>query len=154
MSMARNKSKEFKLKPRERVFLQKLGELNDIGASYMASGYNCKTKDIASVCGSRLLRRLNETMPHREIGQTIIGVQRIYQRTSELMDSIDHKAAVKATDLAGQFIGMKDQGTPSTAGIQIAIIQQLPAGTDQGRVDATQETITISEASKPLALKD
>lgn len=153
--MSRSKDKPFKLKPRERVFLQKIDELKDIGDAYLGSGYNCKNKEVACVAGSRLLRRINENMPHRDIGQTIIGVQAVYQRTKELMvQDTDKKAAVKAADLAGQFIGMKDQLIPSPAGIQIAIIQRIPEGKEQGRVDATQEAILISQGSKPLALKD
>ena len=54
------------LKPRHVKFLKAYAKCGDIGKAYLASGYRCKSKDVASACGSKLLKKLESRMSLQE----------------------------------------------------------------------------------------
>ena len=60
------KEKQRRLKPQHAKFLKAYAECGDIGKAYLSAGYKCKNKNVASACGSKLLKKYEFQMDLEE----------------------------------------------------------------------------------------
>lgn len=135
--------KPFILRKKHRKFLENYGKLGDIGDSYLSAGYKCKNKEVATSCGHKLLRKLDENIDWRQVVEAVCPNTELAGRLTNLLHHKDGRVAAAA---GGHLAKVKGWVPPEGEGerqIQIAIYtgstpEQISKGeSDQKVIDVT-----------------
>ncbi len=118
--------KQVKLKPKEMRFLEEYAKCGNHADAYLAAGYKVKSREVARTCGSRLLRRLDESMDYREILDAVgLTDRRLAEGLNILIDHKDARVRVQALALATKCKGWQKDDLDAPRGAVI-VINQLP----------------------------
>ena len=141
--------KRQRLKPRHRKFLESYAQTGDSTEAYLAAGYKAKTREVARVNGSRLIRNLFETMDYRETMDNLgLDDRRLAEILKELAEHEDPKIRVRAADIISKCRGWQRETLDLGQGAQIVIVQQRPH--EIGRAEEAE--LIEAEEEKPVAL--
>jgi hypothetical protein len=111
-----------KLKPRERKFLEEYAKCGNHADAYLAAGYKVKSREVARTCGSRLLRRLDESMDYREVLESVgLSDRRLATALDMLIDHKDARVRVQALALAAKCKGWQKDDQAPPQGVTIII---------------------------------
>jgi len=117
--------KKVKLKPKEMRFLEEYAKCGNHADAYLAAGYKVKSREVARTCGSRLLRRLDESMDYREILDAVgLTDRRLAEGLNILIDHKDARVRVQALALATKCKGWQLDRQEIPRGITVVINQQ------------------------------
>jgi len=141
------------LRPREARFLKNVANGMDYGDSYLAAGYQCKNKEVASACGSKLLRRLEEIMTDQEKVEVMVPTSEVVATGRELMLCAEDRIRLGATNMISEWKGMKTQKGEGVQGATIVIVQQL-SEKDSDVIDVSKQKSIVIEPPKRMAITD
>ena len=113
--------KPFILRKKHRKFLENYGKIGDIGDAYLSAGYKCKSKEVATASGSKLLRKIDENTDWRQIVEAACPNTALAGRLTNLLHHKDGRVAAAA---GGHLAKVKGWTPPEGEGerpIQIAI---------------------------------
>ncbi len=135
--MEQKRPKRKRKNVRHTRFLMNLANGMDIGDSYLQAGFNPKSKENASKCGSELLKKLESSMDYREIlASRGVTEGKVAEVMKELLTNEDAHVRARTLAIATKCLGWQREIVPENELADIIILKRTYP---KGRKDAEGE---------------